>query len=351
MGASAAIGAGMSVVGGVLGLGQKQKEAAAQRKMLDAQEAQQQLQAQLQLFALKNQRVVDNLQDTLTDAAQKQAYMQTDAGLKLQQQMNQLATQNAIFGSQVQALQGDARERSEQMQAAGQRSGQVSSAEQGLTEALGSLSGEQGQLISSLLEGIGKAKDPRTALATLLDTAASSGGVNEALQMLLGEGEFAAEQNASALSRAESVAGKKSQSAKAVKEATVGLAGTGEQLALANAGLENQNTQFNSRLGELDARTAEQVANNAFASQALANKQNYETGIMATNLQKQSRYLQSQASEEALKLGQALSSDTIAAQKQSISSPGLFDYLGVGLNAYNTYNQLSYVPPTLRRNK
>lgn len=349
MGATAAIGAGFSVVGGVLGLNQKQKEAKAQRQALDAQEAQQRLQAQLQLFSLKNQRVIDNLQDTLADAAQKQAYLQTDAGLRLQQQMNQLATQNAIFGSQLQAFQGDVSERQAGMQAAGQRSAQEEAAEGALTEAIGGVSNESSQLLNSLLEGIGQSKNPRAALTTLMDAAAASGGVNEALSMLLDGDLYGAERNANAVARQGAVNEQKISTARNLRGETGKLAGVGEGLALANAGLQNSDVQFNSRMGALDARTSLEVANNTFASQGLANAQNYRTGIMANDIQRKSRYLTSQASEEALATGQALTADTIAAQKNAIGSPGLFDYLGVGLNAYNTYNQLSYVPPTLRK--
>jgi hypothetical protein len=350
MGVTSAIGAGLSAVSGVIGLSQQQKQAKAQKEMLDAQEAQQRLQAQLQLFSLKNQRVIDDLQDTLSDAANKQAYLQTDAGLRLQQQMNQMATQNAIFGSQMQQMQGDIGERQKQMQVAGQRSAQNEQVEGQFTEALGGVGSESNQFLSALLKGIQESENPRGALTTLMDVAASSGGINESLAMLLDSDAFAAQKNAYAANRMGEVGQQKIVTAQGIRGAGQQLNDVAAQLGLASAGLENSGIQFQSKMGILDANTAQQVSDNSFSSQRLANDQNYRTGIMAGNIQRSSRYLQSRASEEALQQGQVLSAETLAAQKSAIQSPGLFDYLGVGMNAYNTYNSLSQRPPTLRGN-
>lgn len=349
MGVTAAIGAGLSVAGGVVGLNQQQKQANAQKKMIEAQEQQQRLQAQLQLFALRNQRLVDKLQDTLQDAAQKQAYLQTDAALKIQEQLNTLATGQAIFQHKMNLLKADVQERLAEMQTRAEESNAKQQAAAQFLQVLGSGEKDSQQFVESLIDNISKSDNARTVLASLLDVAAASGGgVNETLQMLLSNGEFEGVRNAAALARQDEIRRLTNSRAESIRDANMALADVNADLAMANATAQGDNARYLSRLGILDAATAQATAGAAFNAQRLANEQNYRTGIMSNELVRSSRYLQSLANEEALQQGQMIASDTLNAQKSAIRSPGLFDYLGVGLNAYNTYNQLSYRPPAIQ---
>jgi hypothetical protein len=349
MGAVSAIGAGLSVVSGISQLGAQQKQAKAQRQMLDKQDAYNKLQAQLQLFQLQNTRKLDELNDVLVDAASKQAYMQTDAGLKIQEQMNAFAASNAMFSGQVQQQQAAVGEKQAQMDAATQKTDAALRAGAEAIELMSGASSEELSAASATLESLMKGGDRQNAIAQLLDVAASSGGVNQALALLSESDAFAGNAAEAKLARGGQLTADMVSKGLSASEASKRAVGAQADVGLAGAGLAAETQRFEGRATELDADYARRVAELGFSGQRQANEANYKIGLMQSGIERSSRYLMGKANEEALNQGQALQSDIVAAQRSTIRSPGLFDYLGVGFGAYNTYNQLSYVPPSLNR--
>lgn len=344
MGITSAIGTGLSVVSGISQIGQQKRQAAAQKQMLDKQDAQQKLQSQLQLFSLQNQRKLDSLNDQLTDASIKSAYMQTDASLKAAEHINQLNTANAIFSAQVQkGVAGATKQQSDIKSDTFVGDAKVQAANASTANFAEANQEEQGTL-NSILQNIAQGGNSQQALSSLLSLASSSGGINEALQLLSEQGTNDAVVAGAQASRAGELTKAKRKQGNATSEANIQLAQAQANQFRAGSAFEQQSTNYQSDASILDATTAARVTGEGFLSKRASNQSNYNISNESNALQRSSRYLTSMANEEALQQGQQLSSDTIAAQKSTIRSPGFFDYAGVGFNSYNTYNQLSQQP-------
>ena len=344
MGITSAIGAGLSAVSGISQLGQANKQAKAQKEMLDKQDAQQKLQSQLQLFSLQNQRRLDSLNDQLTDSSIKAAYMQTDASLKAAQHMNQLAVANAVFANQVQMGQAQATKQQSDIKSDTYVADAKAQAAGADTANFAQASQEEQGTLNGILQSMAQGSNSHQALSSLLNLASSSGGINEALGMLAGQGTNDAVVAGAQASRAGELTSAKRKQGNAVGTANVQLSEAQANQYRASSAMEQQSTNYGANAGILDALTSQEVANQGFLSKSAANQSNYNINNSSNQVQRPSRYLTSLANEEALQQGQALSSDTIAAQKDAIRSPGFFDYAGVGFNSFNTFNQLSQKP-------
>jgi hypothetical protein len=338
MGAVGAVAAGVSAVGGLVSLSNQQKQARAQRKALDAQKKQQQLQADLQLVAIKNQRLIDEMQDALEDAARQQAFLQTDAALRMQEQLNALAVENAKFVANLDLIKSRFNEQQTQLKAEEKATREKQRADEELISALGQTNAAYANQIKALLNSLQQDTNQRQALLALLDAGAAKGGINEALLTLL---DTASPENEFEVARAGELVGTKAAKLKAMRDSNVAMADAEKTLVQNTASLDRVLTDYKANQDLINATAAGDVAANAFRSQRLANQANYNIGVLANEVARQSRYLQSQLNEEVLKQGVALSADTLEAQKRAIRTPGFFDYLALGLNAYNTYQKLT----------
>jgi hypothetical protein len=338
MGAVGAVAAGVSAVGGLISLSNQQKQARAQRKALDAQKKQQQLQADLQLVAIKNQRLIDEMQDALEDAARQQAFLQTDAALRMQEQLNALAVENAKFVANLDLIKSRFNEQQTQLKAEEKATREKQRADEELISALGQTNAAYANQIKALLTSLQQDTNQRQALLALLDAGAAKGGINEALLTLL---DTASPENEFEVARAGELVGTKAAKLKAMRDSNVAMADAEKTLVQNTASLDRVLTDYKANQDLINATAAGDVAANAFRSQRLANQANYNIGVLANEVARQSRYLQSQLNEEVLKQGVALSADTLEAQKRAIRTPGFFDYLALGLNAYNTYQKLT----------
>lgn len=335
-----AVSTGVAVAGGLLGLSQKQQEAKRQKQVLDRQEAAQRMQADLQLFGLLQQRQVDSLSDMVNDSAQKQAYLQTQASLNAQEQQQRLAASQAEFAATVQQAGGDATATQKQMGAEGERSNSRLQAGAQAVEALVGSSTEQQELISSVLKQLQTNGSNQNAVALLLDYAASSGGVNEAIQKLSGGEGTEAEEAANAVGRSSQATTQKSDLAKAASAAGVELADLQYMIANANTEIERSGTNYGARIAASDARAGAAVNQAGISAARVANEGNYGIMNSANAIQRQSRYLNSVANEQALKQGTAINSEILSLQKSNIQSPGFMDYVGLGVQGYGMYNNL-----------
>jgi hypothetical protein len=341
MGATAAIGAGLSVVGGLASLNQKQKQAKAQRKLLDQQKRQQQLQADLQLFALKQQQAISDLNDALAEAAARQNFLATDSQLKLQQLVNQNAADNAILAASVENLKDKLVVSKQRLSAEELKQKQQQQAEQELIAAIKESTDTNNALLKQLIDASASKDEQRNSLISLLDAAAAQGGINEALSLLLDTDKYDVLRNEFASKRAQEqqnlTLSDKENKAQLTKQLATLLADMG--LLEANA----QELDSNARLQNLqrEAELSKRLSNIISEGKRLANQTNFDVSLLASDIQKKSRYLQQKVNEQALALGNTLSKETLEAQKQLISRPGFFDYANVALGAYNTYNLLS----------
>jgi hypothetical protein len=338
MGAVGAVAAGVSAVGGLVSLSNQQKQARAQKKAIDAQKKQQQLQADLQLVAIRNQRLLDEMQDALEDAARQQAFLQTDAALRMQEQLNALAVENAKFVANLDLLKSRFNEQQTQLKAEEKATREKQKADEELISALGQTNAAYANQIQALLNSLQQNTNQRQALLALLDAGAAKGGINEALLTLL---DTASPENEFEVARAGELVGTKAAKLKAMRDSNVAMADAEKTLVQNTASLDRVLADYKANQDLINATAAGDVAANAFSYQRLANQANYNIGVLANEVARQSRYLQSQLNEEVLKQGVALSADTLEAQKRAIRTPGFFDYLALGLNAYNTYQKLT----------
>ena len=335
-----AVSAGVAVAGGLLSLNQKQKEAKQQRQLLEKQEAAQRMQADLQLFGLLQQRQVDSLNDMVTDAAQKQSYLQTQASLRAQEMQQELANNQAKFAAEVQRISGDATSTQKQMQAEGDRSNARLQAGAQAVQALTEASGEEQALVSSVLKQLQSKGSNSNSIAALLDYAASAGGVNEALAMLSGGTGREGTEAAAELSRSNQLTNSKSELAKAAAKAGVDLADLQYTISNANTEIERAGTNYSANAANTDAQASYAVNQAGLSAARSANESNYGILNSSNAVQRQSRYLNSLANEQALKQGTAINSEILALQKNNISSPGFFDYVNLGVQGYGAYNSL-----------
>lgn len=336
----AAASTGVAVAGGLLGLGQKQQEAKRQRQMLEKQDAAQRMQADLQLFGLLQQRQVDSLGDMVTDAAQKQAYLQTQASLSAQELQQKLNTTQATFAADVQRVGGEAEAKQKQMAAEGDRSSARLQAGAQAVEALVGASTEEQGVISSVLKQLQENGSNQNSIALLLDYAASAGGVNEAMQLLSGgTGNEATEAGANT-KRAGQSKDKQVSLADQLANANFSMADIQKALvdSSTNVGLAGSN--YGAANATNEANTAYAVNRAGIGAARVANEGNF--GIMNSSnaVQRQSRYLNSIANEAALKQGTAINSEILATQQSNIRSPGFMDYVNLGVQGYGMYNGL-----------
>lgn len=336
----AAAGAAVSVVGGIAGLSQQSSSAAAQKRMLASQEKQQALNAQLQYLTIKNQTYADDLSDRINDSVRSLAFAQSMQNLDAQERLNQQAVANALFDAEVQKTNADVGKTQQELQTASAVSQGTQQAGQGELEAVGSATGANGQDINSILQRLQQGEDSGSAIANLLDIAASSGGINEALSLLTDADNQASTVAAAELGRSQEVLGSRVAGAGEVKEATVEGIQAGAKTANIGGSIAQSQQKFASDSQALDASTSGVVAGAGFAATRAANTASNKIGILADSSSAFSRKYLSAANLAAIEQGSALQSDIISAQRSQIKTPGFMDFIGVGVNSYNTYKGL-----------
>ena len=82
------------------------------------------------------------------------------------------------------------------------------------------------------------------------------------------------------------------------------------------------------------------MADQAFASERLGATGAYNASGIARSVEGSARELSLNASEETTSQGAAIANATAAAQVGAVRSPGFFDYMAIGANAYTTYTGL-----------
>ena len=182
--------------------------------------------------------------------------------------------------------------------------------------------------------------DASTGIANLLDIAASSGGINEALSLLTGGDVNAATTSAAQLARSQEVMGVRGGNAEAVANTTRQVAGSQANTSGISGSIQQSQNKFDADTSALDARTSGTVAGQGFAATKAANIASNKIGILTDDSSSYSRKYLSAANLAALDQGAALQSDILNAQKSQIKTPGFLDYVGLGVSSYNTFKGL-----------
>lgn len=337
----AGVGAAVSVVGGIANMGQQSSAAKAQKRMLASQERQQTLNAQLQYLSIKNQAYADNLSDQINSGVRTLAYTQSQQNLDAQERLNQLAVSNALFDASVQKTNADVNKTQQETNTQGELSNANAQAGQQELEGIGSAIGASGQDINSILQRLQQGEDSGSAIANLLDIAASSGGINEALSLLGDTNSEAATVGQADLLRSQEVSNTRIGNAGATAGANKGVAKSAASTANIAGSIAQSQAKSAASTQELDAKTASVVGQAGFDATRAANTASNNIGILADSSSQFSRKYLSAANLAAIEQGAALQSDILNAQKSQIKTPGFLDFAGVGMNAYNTYKGLS----------
>jgi hypothetical protein len=337
MGATAAVGAGMSLIGGISGANQAAKSSAAQKKAITNQARIDQLNSQLQLLSLRNSRSVDELQDTLRTTAENQAYLARLGQIDLAETQQQTQLQAALGQADSERKFAAASEAEATTAALTEATSERSRTGQALTQALGA-SAEEQQAVLSRLQKMPEQQRAAT-IQSLLDVAASSGGSNEALRMLadLTDTGVVGEAEAARAAEQQSVL---ATSARASAAALDAQTTANEKAAVSKAGVDRLGRTFAANTSTLDAQTTAAVGDASFQTERLATTGAKAAGDLASGVERTARGANYSANEDVLKQGARISADTTSAQLNAVRSPGFFDYMAVGANAYSTYTGL-----------
>jgi hypothetical protein len=335
-----AVGAAVSVVGGLSGLSQQSSAAAAQKRMLASQEKQQALNAQLQYMSIKNQSYADALQDQINDSVRQLQFTQTQQNLDAQERANQLAVSTALFDASTQKTNADIGKTQQELGTAQELSNATTQAGQQELAGLGSAAEANGQDINSILQSLTRDGQTSTAIANLLDIAASSGGVNEALSLLTGGEMDAAVKGEAQLNRSQQLQEQRQANVGAVASSTKELSKAGANTANIAGSISETQQKFGADMQALDASTAGVVAGAGFSASRAANTASNNIGILADSSSRTSRQYLSAANLAAIEQGAALQSDILSAQRSQIKTPGFMDLINVGMGGYQTYKGL-----------
>lgn len=344
-----AVGAAVSVVSGIAGISQQNKAAQAQKTALASAQEQQALQAQLNYLSLKQQTYADQLNDYITDATRKLQYQQSQSQLSAQKQMNDLAVANANFEANLAKSSADLQQMASDNQATRQQSEADNQARQQALATQGQATQEQDAQIQSLLKALGEGSNQQATVANLMDTIAARGGVNEALSLLLNSNALDAIRAGANIQRGEEVQGQRIQNAQALASSTTALNASDAAVSQGMSAVQATQTKYGADNQIQDANFSQQLANQGFASTQAANDASYSIGLLSDTSNRYSRDYLRQVNQDAILKGAQLQSNVLKAQASAVQTPGFFDYLGVGFNAYNTYNALQPKPtPTIQ---
>jgi hypothetical protein len=293
------------------------------------------------LLALENQRLSNNLQDYVDTASRQLAYTQTQTNIDNQQAVNNLAVQNALFESTIAKTSASVNQVGADIQA----EQQFSAANQAATNEALAVEGQALQQQQGLEQALGKlfadSGSSKNAIASILNAAASAGGVNEALSLLLDStpdevGRAIGNQN-----RQNQVGGESVAIAKGVEGATKALNTANLGAAKGASALASTQQQWSADKSAQDATFSQQLADTTFGLNRAINEGSYRIGVLSDQSSRASRdYLRS-SNVDAVYRGAKLSDAATSAQMAQVRTPGFFDYLGVAAQGYNTFNAYS----------
>jgi hypothetical protein len=330
MGVTSAIGAGLSVVGGLSQSSQQKQTANAQKKAISNQAEIDQLNSQLQLQSLQNSRATDRLNDEIRAASDNMSYLSTQAQINATETQQATDLARAESSYRVEGMDAATDSRTEQTQALLRGQDERSATANALVQAIGASSEDQ-QLVLSKLQEMPEQQRANT-IASLLDAAASSGGTNVALKMLADLSGTGTTALASA-ARAEESQATKAQLARDSASASTALSLSTEASATTSAKRKQLDRENQVAQGLVDTEATRKVGESSFASQRTSVEGAKESNDRAAEVERLNREAQYSSNEEVITRGAELSASTAKAQTDAVKSPGFFDYAGVAANA------------------
>lgn len=328
-----AVTAGVSLVSGVVGLNRQSKSAKAQKRAIEAQSKQQALEAQLRLYQLQQSKEMNKVTDAINDSITQFNYEQAESSLNAQQRLNQLSLSNAIFEAGIADTMARASADTRERQIRQQQFAQEQQLRQGEVQGLSALNQQQQQQLNQFAQALQSNRGVQSQLANILDIAASTGGVNEALNVLF-------PQDQADTSEIEE------QRREAQRELIGGITEAGLESAEA-VGQERLGFSQIQELQDIDkarragdeARLSGQLADLAFESERTALEAQRGIEQVTDPLERQMRDDLLAKQEEALRQGAGLQQEIAQQQVKQVRRPGFFDYANVGLGAANTYRR------------
>ena len=265
MGATAAIGTGLSVVGGLAQASQRSKQQQAQKKAIASQAQMDQLNADLQLMALEQQYMADQRQSLLNQAVEQEAYLNQQMQLNVQDMTNQTALAQAELQNNTALSLADAQQRQAQNTALQQQISGTAQANQGAIAAQAA-SGERFGALNNQLAQQTDQERQRT-ISNLMQIASTQGGENLALDMLA---ELTGETSMAEVEQLAGLEDARNSIADDIRNATIGEVDSQRNLTETQAALQASDQRFSADSNLLDiatarrtdaaARTAEQIA-------------------------------------------------------------------------------------------
>lgn len=335
MGATAAIGAGVQVIGGIASHNQKNKQARAEKAAIASQQKINKLNSDLQLLELENQQNMSQRQSLLQKAVEDEAYLNRQFQLDAVQLQNASAMTQAEIDARLSMQQAQVNQAAGEQRALEQRTSADTAAVQALGKAIGASTQEVQQVTNAFAQR--PEKERQRLISNLMDLGAMEDGENLALQMLnelADNGEMGKTQQAIALNDA------RIDNADALKEAS--LAENEQRQAIGNtsASIQNEGQQYQAKTGLLDVSTARSTNQAADAAERIALDSAYLSNQASRQLQEQARDVTYAANKDVLEQGAKLSDDAMNAQRKAISGSGFLDVLAIGGQGYNTYRSL-----------
>lgn len=335
MGATAAIGAGISVVGGIASHNQKNRQARAERAAIDSQNKINQLNSQLQLMELENQDILAKRQNLLQQAVDDEAYLNRQFQLNMGQLQNQTALTQAQIDARLGQIQAGVNQTAGEQQALDQRTNADSAVTQALAQTIG-VSGQEVQQLANAFSQMPE-KERQRSISAIMDLNAMEDGENLALQLLT-----ELEDNGDVGNVNQAIGLNQARVANADAVADASRAENAQRQALGNnaAALQGEELRYQADTSLLDANTAERTNAAADASERIALDSQYRSNTVNRELQEQMRSVSSAANRDVLEQGSVLSEQAMDAQRASVSGSGFFDLLSIGGRATNTYTSL-----------
>ena len=334
MGATAAIGAGLSVVGGLASMSQKNKEAAAQKAAIDSQSQIDKLNRDLQLMSLENQQAAAQRQALLNQAVDDESYLNRQFQLDASQMQNSTAMRQAEMEARLATTQAGINQTAGEQQAFDQRIAGDANAVTALAKTLNA-STEEVQAAASAFSQ--KSERERQRIISNLMDVTSEDGRNEALAMLteltdtgvVGKADKLTELNDTRVDNAE-----------ALKAAGLETNAANQALGNSSAAMQAENQRYQASTSLLDVNTAGRTNEAATAAERIAIESAYNSNKANRSLQQQAQNVTYAANKDVLQQGGKLSEASASAQRNAVSGAGFFDLLSVAGNGINTYKSL-----------
>jgi hypothetical protein len=334
-----AVASAVTVVGGLVGIGRQSSAARAQKNAIKSQQEIAAREAQLNLLQLKNQQMANQVTDYIDDATRRLQYQQSMAALDNQQQLNNIAVNSALVDAQVQQQMAGVSKQGADIQAGEQKLAADRQTTQQFLQQLSASGEATGQLGANILQALGAEDVTADQIASLLNVAASTGGINEALALFADRNQATGAQGqfAQVIDREQAKVDLSSQIADKQNRANQLVFGMSTNMAGAQ---EASDVRAANDLSS-DARVSKVLADAGFNTQRATMRGNF--GIMeASNAANRfARDYLAAYQERAVADGAKVNQDVLEAQRRSIRTPGFFDVLGVGLDGYNAYTKFN----------